>query len=94
MRKIFTVLAVFALSTSVALAAYPDRDITNAVVWGAGGGTDVVNRTIMAEMSKILGVNIFVINRSIGQYGRRAGYACKARDNFSSNIARHSIQQI
>jgi tripartite-type tricarboxylate transporter receptor subunit TctC len=69
MRKIFRVLAVFALSTSVALAAYPDRDITNAVVWGAGGGTDVVNRTIMAEMSKILGVNINVINKTGGVAG-------------------------
>ena len=28
---------------------YPFRDITTAVVWGAGGGTDAINRMIMAR---------------------------------------------
>ena len=50
-------------------ADYPSRDITNAVVWGAGGGTDVSNRTIMAEMAKVLGVNINVINKTGGVAG-------------------------
>ncbi len=33
---------------------YPYRDITAAVVWGAGGGTNTINRMIMAEMEKHL----------------------------------------
>ena len=45
-----------ALATSVGSLAtaqdYPFRDITTAVVWGAGGGTDSINRMIMAEMEK------------------------------------------
>lgn len=48
---------------------YPYRDITNAVVWGAGGGTDTINRMIMAEMEKHLPVSINVINQTGGVAG-------------------------
>ncbi|WP_416369446.1 Bug family tripartite tricarboxylate transporter substrate binding protein [Tritonibacter mobilis] len=48
---------------------YPYRDITNAVVWGAGGGTDTINRMIMAEMEKNLPVSINVINQTGGVAG-------------------------
>ena len=48
----------FALVLGAALggqaADYPTRDITNVVVWAAGGGTDVCNRIVMAEMQKVL----------------------------------------
>ncbi|MEM9970882.1 MAG: tripartite tricarboxylate transporter substrate binding protein, partial [Pseudomonadota bacterium] len=48
---------------------YPFRDITTAVVWGAGGGTDSINRMIMAEMEKHLPVSINVINQTGGVAG-------------------------
>ncbi len=72
MKKI-TLLAMcllLALAT-VAMAGkkYPRRDITNVVVWGAGGGTDTCNRIISAEMAKFLGVNINVINKPGGVAG-------------------------
>ncbi|WP_068118630.1 Bug family tripartite tricarboxylate transporter substrate binding protein [Tropicimonas marinistellae] len=55
---------------SMALAQeYPYRDITTAVVWGAGGGTDTINRMIMAEMEKHLPVSINVINQTGGVAG-------------------------
>lgn len=69
MKIFIKFITAYALSTSIALAAYPARDITDVVVWGAGGGTDVVNRTIMAEMAKQLGVNINVINKTGGVAG-------------------------
>ncbi len=71
MNKLNTVFAACLLTTSLAWAGddYPARDITDAVVWGAGGGTDVCNRTIMGEMSKVLGVNINVINKTGGVAG-------------------------
>lgn len=50
-------------------AAYPERDITDMVVWGAGGGTDVCNRVVMAEMAKALGVNVNVVNNPGGVAG-------------------------
>lgn len=48
---------------------YPFRDITAAVVWGAGGGTDTINRMIMAEMEQHLPVSINVINQTGGVAG-------------------------
>ena len=50
-------------------SVYPERDITTIVVWGAGGGTDVCNRIVMAEMSNDLGVNINVVNKTGGVSG-------------------------
>ena len=48
---------------------FPKRNITAAVVWGAGGGTDTCVRIITAEMQKFLGVNINVINKTGGVAG-------------------------
>lgn len=62
-----------ALATGLGSAAtaqeYPFRDITTAVVWGAGGGTDTINRMIMAEMEQHLPVSINVINQTGGVAG-------------------------
>jgi len=58
--------ASFVLSAS---AVYPERIITNILVWSAGGGTDTCNRVVMAEMSKILGVTINVVNKTGGVGG-------------------------
>ncbi len=64
-----SVLTVFLLAGIALAATFPRRDITNAVVWGAGGGTDVCNRVVSAEMAKILGVNVNVINKTGGVAG-------------------------
>ncbi len=73
MKKILIIsLVIFlAVTTSVYAAGkgFPKRNITNAVVWGAGGGTDTCNRIITAEMAKFLGVNINVINKTGGVAG-------------------------
>ncbi len=39
-----------------AKAAWPERPITVVVMYGAGGGTDTVIRTITAEMAKATGM--------------------------------------
>ena len=63
----------FALVLGAALggqaADYPTRDITNVVVWAAGGGTDVCNRIVMAEMQKSLNGRINVTNKTGGVGG-------------------------
>lgn len=59
----------FGLGSTAISADYPFRDITTAVVWGAGGGTDSINRMIMAEMEKHLPVGISVINQTGGVAG-------------------------
>lgn len=66
-----SLILLLGVATGVAMAAkgYPQRNITDVVVWGAGGGTDICNRIIMAEMADILGVNINVINKTGGVAG-------------------------
>ena len=69
MRRILLIaMAVFLALTCSAYAAkkFPSRNITNVVVWGAGGGTDTCNRIISAEMAPFLGVNVNVINKTGG----------------------------
>lgn len=69
---IVALVLVFALAGAFAQGSgevYPSRDITNVMVWGAGGGTDLANRLVMAEMGKILGVNINVNNVTGGVGG-------------------------
>ncbi|MCG8568657.1 MAG: tripartite tricarboxylate transporter substrate binding protein [Spirochaetes bacterium] len=74
-RRITILLAVVvilllpACKGSSRRAKYPERDITNVLVWGAGGGTDTCNRVVMAEMASILGVNINVVNKTGGVAG-------------------------
>jgi tripartite-type tricarboxylate transporter receptor subunit TctC len=72
MKKIFVVVSLILLSCaslSLAQTKFPVRDITNTVVWAAGGGTDVCNRIVSGEMAKIWKVNINVINKPGGVGG-------------------------
>lgn len=71
MRKRFSITLILAFLTLNVQAAreYPTRPITNTVVWSAGGGTDAVNRMVMAEMSKALGKRINVSNKVGGVAG-------------------------
>ncbi|GAA6209091.1 hypothetical protein NBRC116601_23840 [Cognatishimia sp. WU-CL00825] len=70
LSRIAAVTAVVAgFGTAATAQEYPYRDITTAVVWGAGGGTDTINRMIMAEMEKHLPVSINVINQTGGVAG-------------------------
>jgi tripartite-type tricarboxylate transporter receptor subunit TctC len=72
MRILTTVAAGLATALAVAPALaqdYPTRDITNVIVWAAGGGTDTANRLVMAEMQEHLPVRINVTNRTGGVGG-------------------------
>ena len=75
---ILCLVVLLAMATGVYAKDFPKRDITNVVVWGAGGGTDTCNRIISAEMSNFLGVNINVINKTggvAGSVGMNFGYS-------------------
>jgi tripartite-type tricarboxylate transporter receptor subunit TctC len=71
--------AVLASACALAAAqAWPSRPIQMAVSYAAGGGTDVVARTVGAELSKVLGQQIVVENR-VGAGGTLAvAYVAKA----------------
>jgi len=83
MKKVLFISLIVLLAVSVngyAAKGFPKRNITDVVVWGAGGGTDTCNRIICAEMAKFLGVNINVINKTGGVAGSVGmSYAYKQR---------------
>ncbi|MDX9915371.1 MAG: tripartite tricarboxylate transporter substrate binding protein, partial [Sphaerochaeta sp.] len=63
MKKFYALSLILIAVAALAFAAptaevFPSRDINNILVWGAGGGTDLANRLVMAEMAKQLKVNI------------------------------------
>ncbi len=73
MRKLLLITCALAMVGTLAFAEpqaeYPTRDITNVLVWAAGGGTDLANRLVMAEMAKALKVNVTVVNVTGGVGG-------------------------
>lgn len=78
--------ALLAASTMMALpgtaqAAWPERPITVVIMYGAGGGTDVVIRTITAEMAKATGWTINVINKPGAVGGIATEYVLKKPDD-------------
>ena len=71
-HRLFATVAGLTMAMANGPAAaqdYPYRDITTVVVWGAGGGTDSINRMIMSEMEKELPVSITVTNVTGGVAG-------------------------
>lgn len=90
MRKLFVIasglivlLAGFVFGSGT--REYPSRDITDIVVWSAGGGTDVCNRIITAAMQKELGVTINVTNVTggvAGSIGMQRAYS-KPHDGYT-----------
>ena len=83
MKRILLMLIVLVVALGFASAQaeveYPARDITNILVWGAGGGTDTANRLVMAEMAKELGVNVNVNNVTGGVGGSVGMYEAFAK---------------
>lgn len=62
-----TLAACAALAAPAANAAdWPERPVTVIVPWGAGGGTDILTRAIMATMEKQQGQPFNVVNRTGG----------------------------
>src|SRR4051812_39895935 len=62
---IAALLAVMA-GAGGASAQYPERPITFIVPFGAGGGTDIIARTVSDELSRVLGKSIIVDPRPGG----------------------------
>lgn len=66
MRKSAAVLALaLAAAAPLALAQtdYPTRTISISVGYPAGGGTDLLSRVVAAEVGKILGHEVIVVNQ-------------------------------
>ena len=82
MRRLISVATTVALAAGFlaampAAAQWPERPISMVVMYGAGGGTDVVLRSLAAEMAAAMNWRINVINRP--------GAAGSAATNFVLN---------
>ena len=72
-------LAIAVLWLPLAAAAFPDRTIEWVVPYPAGGGSDVVARTLAEPMGKTLGQTIVVNNKPGAATNIGADYAAKAK---------------
>ena len=72
-------LAIAVLSLPLAAAAFPDKTIEWVVPYPAGGGSDVVARTLAEPMGKTLGQTIVVNNKPGAATNIGADYVAKAK---------------
>lgn len=72
-------LMIAALVLPLAAAAFPDKPIEWVVPYPAGGGSDVVARTLAEPMSKTLGQTIIINNKPGAATNIGADYAAKAK---------------
>ncbi|WP_337877059.1 tripartite tricarboxylate transporter substrate binding protein [Elioraea sp.] len=79
-RRTLGALAAAALARPVAAQAWPPRDLTGIIMWGAGGATDVVARALTPHVEAALGAKIVLQNRpgGVGAISVQAVHAAPA----------------
>lgn len=71
--------ALIGLVLPLAAAAFPTQTIEWVVPYAAGGGSDVVARTLASEMSKTLGQSVIINNKPGAATNIGAGYVAQAK---------------
>ena len=82
---LISLILAFTIAGTLVAAEYPSRNITAAVVWGAGGGTDSAVRIVANEMNEFLPTRINVVNKTggvAGSAGMLFGYS-KPADGYT-----------
>ncbi len=74
MRKTFAALVALGLSAAPALAEYPEKPIEVIVGYSAGGGTDVMARTVAQFLEKELGEGAAVVVKNMPGAGGQIGF--------------------
>ena len=62
-RTLFLALAAMVVSATASAQGFPNRPVTLIVPFAAGGGSDVVARTIQPKLAERLGVSVVVENK-------------------------------
>ncbi|MDP2411802.1 MAG: tripartite tricarboxylate transporter substrate binding protein [Pseudolabrys sp.] len=83
------------LMPGLAMAQYPNREITMIVPFGAGGSTDIIGRIAAQALSKRLGVPVVVDNRggAGGTVGTQAAAGAKP-DGYTITVATTSTHVV
>jgi tripartite-type tricarboxylate transporter receptor subunit TctC len=66
MRRLFSVIALFAVASAACAQTYPAKTVRLVVPFLAGGSTDIVGRTVAQKLSEMWGQQAFVDNRPGG----------------------------
>jgi tripartite-type tricarboxylate transporter receptor subunit TctC len=62
----FLAAAALALIAGPSGAAFPDRELSGVIMWGAGGATDVVARALTPHAEAAIGKKIVLVNKPGG----------------------------
>ncbi|RTZ38882.1 tripartite tricarboxylate transporter substrate binding protein [Candidimonas sp. SYP-B2681] len=77
-KLLFAAMLAIPAAGAIAAEPFPSRTIEWVVPYPAGGGTDIVARTLAQYMSKILGQNIVILNKSGAATAIGAEYVARA----------------
>ncbi len=78
-KRLHRLFITFALAAPLAVSAFPTQPIEWVVPYPAGGGSDVVARTLAEPMGKLLGQNFVVNNKPGAATNIGADYVAKGR---------------
>jgi tripartite-type tricarboxylate transporter receptor subunit TctC len=83
-NSIKLLLSTLCLSSTMASAAYPEKDLQGIIQWSAGGATDTVMRTVTPKAEEVLGSDIILTNRpgGVGVIATKYVYA-KRNDGYT-----------
>lgn len=62
MRTIIGAFGALALTATVAVAEYPEKEIQGIIQWGAGGSTDTVMRSVTPHAEEVFGGTVVMQN--------------------------------
>lgn len=65
-RKLIGAAVAAILTAAPALAEFPEKDLQGIVMWGAGGSTDTVMRSVTPHAEEVLGGNVIIQNMTGG----------------------------
>ena len=66
-RRSLTLASLVMASGLASAQAFPDRELSGVIMWGAGGATDVVARAVAPFAEEALGKKIVMQNKSGGR---------------------------
>ncbi|SFD17646.1 tripartite tricarboxylate transporter substrate binding protein [Tropicimonas isoalkanivorans] len=65
-RKLMGAVVAAILAAAPALAEFPEKDLQGIVMWGAGGSTDTVMRSVTPHAEEVLGSDVIIQNMTGG----------------------------